>query len=83
MLFKLKSRGFFISNNISTPRRLFCNNHENKHFIILPRQQNREMENEVTQSVTSYLNKTSEKAVPCCTLVILGMQTIGFVFERE
>ena len=31
----------------------------------------------------SYLNKTAEKAVPRCTLVILGMQTIGFLFEKE
>ena len=38
---KLKSRGFCISCNISTPRRLFCNNHENKYFIsILQQQQN-------------------------------------------
>ena len=30
-----------ISNNISPPGRLFCNNHENKYFIsILSRQQN-------------------------------------------
>ena len=36
------SRGFCISNDILTPRRLFCKNHENKFFIsILPRQQNR------------------------------------------
>ena len=46
---------------ISTPRRLLCNNHENKHFIsILPRQQNGTyrfplQENEVGQAVTSYL----------------------------
>ena len=31
----------------------------------------------------SFLNKTAEKTVPCCTLVILGMQTIGFLFEKE
>ena len=37
----------------------------------------------VGQSVTLSLNKTAEKAVPCCTLVILGMQTIGFLFEKE
>ena len=31
-----------LKNNISTPRRLFCNNHEKKYLIsILPRQQNR------------------------------------------
>ena len=60
---------FCISNNISTPRRLFCNNHENKYFIsILPWQQIKQAgrfpleKNEVGQSVTSYFNKTAEKA---------------------
>ena len=31
----------------------------------------------------SFLNETAEKDVPCCTLVILGMQTIGFLYENE
>ena len=31
----------------------------------------------------SYLNKIVEKAVPRCTVVILGMQTIDFLFEKE
>ena len=31
----------------------------------------------------SYLNKTAEKAIPCCTFVNLGMQAIGFLFEKE
>ena len=36
------SRVFCISNNISTPRMLFCNNLENKYFLsILTREQNR------------------------------------------
>ena len=64
MLFEL----YCIMNNISTPRRIFCNKHENKCFIsILPRQQ----------------EETAKKAVPCCTLVILGMhlfwKVIGFI----
>ena len=29
------------------------------------------------------LKKIAEKAVPCYTLVILGMQTIGSLFEKE
>ena len=41
------------------------------------------MKNEVCKSVTSYLNEIAEKVVPYCTLVILGMQTIGFLFEKE
>ena len=32
------------------------------------------------RSVTPFLYKTAEKAVPCYTLVILVMQTIGFLF---
>ena len=55
MLFEL----YCIINNISTPRRVFCNK-------FLPRQQ----------------EETAEKAVPCCTLVILGIQTIGFLFWK-
>ena len=31
--------------------------------------------------MTSYLNKTEEKAVPCCNFVISGMQ-IDFLFEK-
>ena len=58
---------------ISTPRKLLCNNHENKHFIsILPRQQNGTyrflvQENEGGQAVTSYkkINKAVEKDVSC------------------
>ena len=91
MLFEIEkprhlSQGFCISNNTSTPRSLFCNNHKNKYFIsILPRQQNRAdrfrlQKNEVSQSVImSFLNKNAEEAVPCCTLVILGIQT----FEKK
>ena len=56
--------------------------------LILIRLQNRAdrfllKKNEVGQSVTSYLNKTAEKAVPCCTLVVLGMQTICIFFKKE
>ena len=40
------------------------------------------MKNEVGQSVTSYLNKTAEKAIPCCNLVILGMNTICILFLK-
>ena len=39
--------------------------------------------NEVDQSLTSFLYKTTEKAVPCSTLVILRMQTIGLIFENK
>ena len=70
MLFEIEN----ISNNISTLRRLFCNNHENNRADHFPLQKN-----EVGQSVTSFLNRTAEKAVHCCTLMILGMQTIGFL----
>ena len=93
MLFEIEirgvSRGFCISNNISTPMKLLCNNHENKYFIsILPWQQNRSdrfplQKNEVSQSVMQFFNKTAEKAAPCCALVILGKQTIGFLLERN
>ena len=39
--------------------------------------------NELGQSVMSFLiNKTSEKAVPCCTLMIVGMQMISFQVTR-
>ena len=40
-----RHRSLGISNNSTnnTPRRLFCNNNENKYFIsILPRQENRD-----------------------------------------
>ena len=57
---------------------------------ILPRQETRAdrfplQKNEVGLhlSVMSFLNKTAEKAVPCCTLVSLGMQAIGFLFEKK
>ena len=37
---------------------------------------------EEVKSVTSFLNKTAEKIVPGCILVILGMQTIDFLFKN-
>ena len=45
MLFEIENRGvrrgFSISNNLSTPRRLFGNNHKNKYFMSTQlRQQN-------------------------------------------
>ena len=60
------NRGFCISNNISTPRRLFCNKLENKYFIsILPRQQNKVdrfplKKNEICQYVVSFKVKTAD-----------------------
>ena len=38
---------------------------------------------ERSRSVASFLYKIVEKAVPCCTLVILGMQTTGFLFKKK
>ena len=63
---KLKSRGvtrgFCILCNISTPRRLFCNNHENKYFIsILHRQQNSSIE-ERSRSIL-YKNCSEQKSM--------------------
>ena len=37
---------------------------------------------EEVKSVTSFLNKTAEKIVPGCILVISGMQTIDFLFKH-
>ena len=65
MLLRLKNRGFSqcfcISNNILTPKRLFCINFENKYFIsILPSQQNgadqfSSVEEQRSRTVTSLL----------------------------
>ena len=51
----------------------------------LPRKKNRVdrfplKKNKVGRSVTSFLNKNGEIAVPFRTIVILRMQTIGFLF---
>ena len=83
-MLKLKNRGvspasICIPNNISTFRGVFNNNHENKYFISILPQQHKELiiflfrKNEVDRSVASFFYKTVEKAVPCCTRVILGM----------
>ena len=53
---------------------LFLFYHDNKIELI---------ENKMGWSVTSILYKTVEKAVTCCTLVILRMQTIGFLFKKK
>ena len=74
------------------PRFLYFKQHFDTEEVILqqPREQvlyfystTATKKNEVGQSVTSYLNKTAKKAVPRCTLVLFGMQTIGFLFEKE
>ena len=57
------NRGFCISNNISTPRKLSCNNHKNKYFIFYSTTaQNRAdhfflQDNEVGQSMTHVILK--------------------------
>ena len=56
--------GFSISNNISPPRRLLCNNHENKYFIFIqPRQTN----NQVDRALTFFLHNIMAKVIPCRT----------------
>ena len=55
---------------------------------ILRRQENRVdlfhlLKNEVGRSVMSFLNKAAYRVGPCSTVVILEMQTIGFLFEKE
>ena len=41
-MFEIETEVSCTSNNISTPKRLFCNNNDDKYYIsILPRQQNR------------------------------------------
>ena len=92
MLFKQKSQGVSQSiwiSNISTPRRLFFNNHKNKYFIsILPQQKQRAnhfplQKNEVGRSVTSFLYKTVEKAVPCCTLLtVCECSRLVFIIQK-
>ena len=73
----------------TTPRRLVCNNHENKYFIcILPRQQKELVvfPYRKTKQVNLWrhsLTKLQRKLFPRCILVILRMQTIGFLFERN
>ena len=55
--------------------------YENKYFISsLPRKQNRSdlKKNEAYVSQST----TAEKAISCCTLVILGVHKNGFLFEK-
>ena len=86
MLFEIESRGFCISNNLSTPRRLFCNKHESKYFIsILPRQQNSSDRSfsSIIERRRSICNKTVDNAVLCCTLVCLGCRRLIFFLKRN
>ena len=34
VFFKNNVKALFISNNILTPRKLFCNNHKNKYYFV-------------------------------------------------
>ena len=64
MLFEKEKPRRCISNNISTSRTLFCDNHENKLFIsILPRQQNK-AELEQSWSICDVILKQN-----CCSLL--------------
>ena len=76
----------FLLNNFRGAEMLFEIESQGEYFIsILPRQQiglivflYRRMKT----SVTPFFSKTTEKAVPCCTLVILGMQMF-FLLKRK
>ena len=76
---------FFISNNISTPRRLFCKPMRTSTLFLFY------YGNKIQLIVflyrrtkqTSFLYNPAEKAVLCCTFVILRIQTIGFLFEKK
>lgn len=64
-------QGFSISNNISTPNRFFCINHDNKYvyFISILPQQLKEL---IISSNRKYMRE--EKSGSICDVILIGKQ---------
>ena len=84
MLFEIeKPRLLYFRQHFDTEEVILQQTREQVFISILPRQQNRTDRFPKEGRSRSIGDVISEKAVPSCTLLILGMQTIGFLFEKE
>ena len=83
-IFLVVRQSFVLHTNISTPRRLFCNKYENKYLFRFYHGNKIKLiyflyRNRSISEVIPIQNCKKKEAVPCCILVILGKQRIGFL----